>query len=146
MRKEVSAGGIVYKNSPQGKLWLITQHSQNHNWSFPKGLVGDTDPNETLEAAALREVQEEGGVRASIIRKISTPARYTYFLNEESIAKTIWYFLMEYHEGDPVNHDWEVSEARFVSAKKAFEILSYPADREIFRVLLLGIEPRTPTL
>ena len=64
--KEISAGGIVYKKISNYQ-WLICQHSQHKGWVFPKGLVGDKDRNESMDQAALREVEEEGGVRAKII-------------------------------------------------------------------------------
>jgi len=58
---QVSAGGIVFKKEKERIFWLIAQHSQHKGWVFPKGLVGDKDSNESMEKAALREVEEEGG-------------------------------------------------------------------------------------
>lgn len=139
MKTEISAGGIVYQKRGNEYYWLITKHSQNKNWSFPKGLVGDTNKDEPLEAAALREVEEEGGVKAKIIRKIETPSRYIYTFREQKIDKTVWYFLMEYVNGNPEDHDEEMDEAKFVTAKEALETLNYENDRRIFETLLKEI-------
>ena len=57
---EVSAGGIVFKRQTldvKQTLWLICQHSQHKGWVFPKGLVGDGDSTESMETAAVREVE-----------------------------------------------------------------------------------------
>ena len=69
---QTSAGGIVFK----GSLWLICQHSQHKGWVFPKGLVGDNNKNESMEKAALREVGEEGGIKAKIIIKKPIKTKY----------------------------------------------------------------------
>lgn len=133
MKQEVSAGGIVYK-IVGGKLeWLITQHSGGKHWSFPKGLVGDYNPGEPLEEAALREVEEEGGVKAKIVKKIDAPSQYFYTFKGQKIFKTVWFFLMEYVSGSPEDHDWEVSEARFAPAEEVLLTLTFENDKKIFK-------------
>lgn len=139
MKSELSAGGIVYRQTSQGLEWLITKHSQYQKWAFPKGLVGDVDKNELMETAALREVAEEGGVQAKIIRKITTPSRYVYTFNNQKITKTVWYFLMKYVSGDPANHDQEVSKAKFAPANEVLKTLNYENDRRIFQELLASL-------
>lgn len=127
-----SAGGMVYKKN----LWLICQHSQHKGWVFPKGLVGDKDSSESIEEAALREVREEGGVKAKIVNKKPIIARYQYKWKGNLIKKTVYYFLMEYLSGDPKDHDWEVSEAKFLSQSAVEETLSYLSDKKAFRKAL----------
>ena len=74
-KKEISAGGVIFKKIDGQTLWLTTQHSQHKGWTFPKGLVGDRNIKETKEEAALREVKEEGGIETKIINP--TPVRVT---------------------------------------------------------------------
>ena len=131
-KTETSAGGIVYKKQANSVLWLITQHSQNKGWGFPKGLVGDKVRNEPMDSAALREVEEEGGVKAKIIAKIEKPTNYMYKFQGYLIKKTVHYFLMEYISGDPKNHDWEMMDAKFVSAEEVEKTLTYTSDKEAF--------------
>jgi len=128
-KTEISAGGIVYKKNQN--LWLITQHSQFGHWSFPKGLVGDENANETKEEAALREVVEEGGIKARIIKKLPI-VKYKYKFIEDHVDKTVHYYLMEYISGNPENHDWEVSEAKFVSPDEVLRILTHDNDKQAF--------------
>ena len=139
---QTSSGGIVFKKiqNPKSKikniLWLICQHSQHHGWVFPKGLVGDNDKNESMETAALREVEEEGGVKAKIVDKKPIKTGYKYQFEGNLIKKTVYYFLMEYISGDPSNHDWEMSEAKFVPEKEIKETLTYPSDKQAFEKIL----------
>lgn len=127
-----SAGGMVYKKN----LWLICQHSQHKGWVFPKGLVGDKDSAESIEEAALREVREEGGVKAKIVNKKPIIARYQYKWKGNLIKKTVYYFLMEYLSGDPKDHDWEVSEAKFLPQSAVKKTLSYLSDKKAFQKAL----------
>ncbi|MFN4212477.1 MAG: NUDIX hydrolase [Microgenomates group bacterium] len=131
---ETSAGGIVYKKSTNE--WLVVQHSQHKGWVFPKGLVGDKKINEKMEEAALREVEEEGGVKAKIVYNKPVKVSYMYRFNEYLIKKTVYYFLMEYITGDPKNHDWEVSQAKFLPAGEVKKILTYESDKEAFEKIL----------
>ena len=129
---QTSAGGIVFK----GNLWLICQHSQHKGWVFPKGLVGDDDVNESMEQAALREVEEEGGIKAKIINDQPIKVQYSYQWNNVLVKKTVYYFLMEYVSGDPKNHDWEMSDVKFVNEKEVKKTLTYPSDKEAFVKIL----------
>mgnify|MGYP001616557083 CR=1 FL=1 len=129
---QTSAGGIVFKNN----LWLICQHSQHHGWVFPKGFVGDKNKNESNETAALREVEEEGGIKAKIINDQPIKVQYLYQWNNVLVKKTVYYFLMEYVSGDPNHHDWEMSEVKFVTADAIKKTLTYPSDKEAFEEIL----------
>lgn len=136
VRHETSAGGIVFKRRRSHLVWLITQHSQHKGWVFPKGLVGDTVKDEAMEEAALREVEEEGGVEAKIIVKLPAPVSYAYQWKGELIKKTVYYYLMEYISGDPKNHDWEMMDAKFVDESEVERTLSYPTDKKAFEQAL----------
>jgi len=96
MHREFSSGGIVYKKCQMinGKfqiLWLIRKTSASklypkQYWMLPKGRIDDAKgdvpgpmasgkikADETsLQKTALREVGEEAGVEAKIIKKIGT--------------------------------------------------------------------------
>lgn len=135
-KKEVSAGGVVYNKDGDQTLWLITQHSQHKGWGFPKGLIGDENKNETMDTAALREVQEEGGIKATIVNKVPVETAYKYKFQDTLVDKKVFYFLMEYVSGDPKDHDWEVQEAKFVTADEVKNTLTFKADKEAFEKIL----------
>lgn len=142
-KNETSAGGIVYKKINNEVLWLVTQHSQHKGWVFPKGLVGDTDSSETKETAALREVEEEGGVKTRITNPTPIETEYSYEWQETLVHKKVFYYLMEYLSGDPENHDWEMMDAKFVTADDVRKLLKYPADRQAFDEAVIQLTPQT---
>lgn len=136
-KKEVSAGGIVFKKNSNGSVvWLVTQHSKHKHWGFPKGLIGDTHQNEEALSAALREVQEEGGVTAKIILPSPVQVRYMFRFDNILVDKTVHFFLMEYVSGDPNDHDWEVLEAKFVTEEELLNTLSFPTEKKAFTEIL----------
>lgn len=77
-RREFSAGGVVFRkfeipsrlagrrNSKFEVKWLIGKHSGYHKWVLPKGLI---EEGERGFEAALREVEEEMGVKCRILDK-----------------------------------------------------------------------------
>lgn len=132
MKREFSAGGIVFNN---GKV-LLTKHSQNKHWSFPKGLI---DHGQTPEEAALREVKEEGGVEAGIVDKVGY-SKYVYTHKGEKIFKIVTYFLMKYLSGDIKDHDWEVEESGWYEPKEALKQLSFSQDKDLLKKALLHLK------
>lgn len=130
MRREFSAGGIVFNSNGQV---LLTQHSQNKHWSFPKGLLDH--PEETMEDSALREVKEEGGVEAKIIGKVGYN-KYVYTLDGEKIFKVVTYFLMKYISGDIKDHDWEVSDIGWYKVEDALKRLTFSQDKKLLEQAL----------
>lgn len=126
MKREFSAGGIVFNS--QGQV-LLTKHSQNKHWSFPKGLI---DTSQTMEDSALREVKEEGGIEAEIIGKVGY-SKYVYTFKEEKIFKIVIYFLMKYLSGSPKEHDWEVEEANWYEPEAALKQLTFSQDKELLK-------------
>lgn len=130
-KDEISAGGIVFKKKNDQTYWLIVQHSQHKGWVFPKGLVGDKE-DESMEEAALRETKEEGGVKTRVVAKLEKPVGYSYRFKGTLIRKTVHYYLMEHLSGNPKDHDWEVSEAKFFPTDKVKKVLTYDSDRQAF--------------
>lgn len=157
IRREFSSGGIVYRKlksvdnkvdsnennnsklTPSNLEWLVCKHSQNKTWGFPKGLIGDNDKTESIQSAALREVREEGGINAKIILDVPVTTKYSYFWKEEKVNKEVKYFLMEYVSGDVKDHDWEMSEVKFVKENEVLDILSHKADKEAFEQILKSL-------
>ena len=131
-RNEFSAGGIVYKKNNNVIEWLVVQHSKHKGWIFPKGLIGDKLEGESKEETDLREVEEEGGIKAKIVlnKPYSTP--YFYTIQGTKIFKTVYFFLMEYISGDIKNHDNEVSDIKWLPKDEVIKVLSFPADKKMF--------------
>ena len=132
MKFEFSAGGVVFKEEKGQTLILVAQHSQHHGWVFPKGLIGDHKKGEAKEETALREVEEETGVVAKIIKPL-TPVTYWYVFEGEKIKKTVYYFLMEFLSGDISKHDREMENVEWIEPDGILDRLSYKSDKEVWQ-------------
>ena len=84
----IAAGGIVM-NPNQEILWIFRRGF----WDLPKGKL---DPNETIEACAIREVMEETGIDQLVLGKLILKTTHQYhdkFLNKEVEKTTYWYAM-----------------------------------------------------
>jgi 8-oxo-dGTP pyrophosphatase MutT (NUDIX family) len=131
MKMQFSAGGVVFQKQGGQNLILVCQHSQHHGWVFPKVLIGDHVEGEQKEDTALREVEEETGVKGKII-KLLTPVDYWYFFEGEKIHKTVYYFLMEFVSGDITKHDQEMENVEWLPEAEVEKRLTYPADKKVW--------------
>jgi len=127
-KREFSAGGVVYKRGRDGVRWLACKHSGYHKWVFPKGLV---EKGEGMEETALREVEEECGIKTKVIGKIPEPEKYIYTFEGTKIFKQVEYFLMEYVSGDIKDHDFEMEEVEWLEFKEAKERLDFAGAKRV---------------
>ena len=126
----------MFKKQAGQVLWLIRrpspnpQYRGNLGWSFPKGWV---DEGEKLEEAAIREVREEGGVVARIVKKLSTLKIFFTDQNGEKIMKFITYFVMEYESDAMEGFGWETAETKWVTLDEAQKLLVHKNERDLLR-------------
>lgn len=105
IKRIFSAGGIVLKSEDKRVLVLVTQHSKHKGWDFPKGHL---EIGETSKIAALREVEEETGIKAEIIEKVGE-TKYFYYEDGNRVLKTVVFFLMKYLSLGEATTAFEVS-------------------------------------
>jgi 8-oxo-dGTP pyrophosphatase MutT (NUDIX family) len=119
-----AAGGILVRASSGGgnELLVIHRH-RREDWSLPKGKL---EPDEELEAGALREVEEETGFRCRLGRFVG----YTEYVDRRGRPKIVAYWVMDVVEGTFAPND-EVDEVRWVRLDEAMELLSYARDRDL---------------
>jgi len=80
-----AAGGLV--TNPKNEVLFIYR---NNVWDLPKGHI---EKNESIENAAIREVEEECGIeKLSIIQKLIT-TYHIYFLNGIKLKETHWFLM-----------------------------------------------------
>ena len=132
--KEASAGGLVIRRDARGHIDLLLIQQRGHKgWGFPKGWI---EPGESPEQTAVREVEEESGVRAEIICPL--PSTRYFYVNREKrrVAKTVYWFLMKYvGEGDQT-HAHEVVAVEWLPLEQVHGRLSFPNDKELFSVAI----------
>jgi 8-oxo-dGTP diphosphatase len=119
-----AAGGLVLRD---GQVCVVHRPKYD-DWSLPKGKL---DPGETFEEAALREVEEETGLRCRLGDEL---AEVRYRDNKDR-PKVVRYWLMDPLEDLGFSPDAEVDDLRWVNPSEAVELLSYDHDRELVRDL-----------
>ena len=123
-----ASGGVVWRPAPDGAPELVVVHRPRYDdWSLPKGKL---DPGESWEDAALREVEEEVGLRCRLGPELP-PVSYR---DHKGRAKVVRYGLMEPADGAAsFEPNDEVDEMRWVDAGTAEDLLSYPHDVGLVR-------------
>jgi 8-oxo-dGTP diphosphatase len=128
-----AAGGLVVRRAPDGRrLVAVVHRPAREDWSYPKGKL---EPGETFEAAALREVQEETGLRCRLGRFVG----HTEYRDRKDRPKVVAYWVME-ALGGIFRPSEEVDEVRWVDFAEAARLLSYERDRELLIVLAAADE------
>jgi 8-oxo-dGTP pyrophosphatase MutT (NUDIX family) len=120
-----ASGGVVWRRGGRGIEVALVHRPRYDDWSFPKGKL---DPGESWEDAALREVEEEIGLRCRLGHEL--PA--TSYRDNKGRAKVVRYWMMEPLDGEFVPSD-EVDEVRWLALSDADRLLSYEHDRELLR-------------
>lgn len=141
MKREFSAGGIVFKN---GKVLIRRpkanpEYRGNLGWSFPKGWIGEV---EKTEAAAVREVAEEGGVQAIIIKKLPTLKIFFTDQNKEKVMKFVTYFVMEWVKDLREGLGWETEEVKWVTLNEALGMLAFKNEKQLLELAVAGTNLR----
>jgi 8-oxo-dGTP pyrophosphatase MutT (NUDIX family) len=121
--KWASAGGVVLDR--RGRIAVVRQRNRRGRWrwTLPKGRI---DPGETTEAAALREVYEESGLQARIVRPL---------VRHDGRLHFTYFFEMTLERNDAV-YECETKEVRFVTLVEAAKLLRARRDLRVLRQLL----------
>ena len=114
----VTAGGGMVLNSSNEVLFIF----RNGRWDLPKGKV---EKNESIEAGALREVEEETGVKNL---KISKFLQTTYHIFQRKgryrLKVTYWYEMTTDYTGELIPEEKEgIKKVKWKNMEKAQKAL-----------------------
>src|SRR5580704_16429867 len=160
MVREISAGGVVVRKQ-EGAWWMAAielpaeggpakkrsasaktravHPKTKATLCLPKGLV---DPGEKALEAALREVQEETGIAASLITKLAD-IKYMYVRtwgDGQRVFKIVSFYLLRYESGeiDEISEAMriEVARASWIRLQDATKLLAYKGEKQMARQAL----------
>jgi 8-oxo-dGTP diphosphatase len=114
-----AAGGVVMRD---GRL-AVVHRPRYDDWSLPKGKL---EPGETFEQAALREVEEETGLRGRLVRELPS-VEYEV----RGRPKVVRYWLMDVVSDAGFEPNEEVDELRWLSPRDAVALLTYDRDKGV---------------
>ncbi len=121
-----AAGGIVVRRPDDGDIEVALVHRPSYDdWTFPKGKrIGEEEDLQT----ALREVEEETGLRCRVDREVGS----VQYRDRKERDKTVRYWLMT-PEGGTFRPSAEVDEMRWAPFDEAADVLTYEHDRDLLR-------------
>ena len=125
-----SAGAVVYRETPEGPLFLLLNYPQGH-WDFVKGHV---EEGETDVQAAVREAREETGITDLDFEDgFKKTVRYTFYIpGGRAVHKSVVFFLARTRTSKVVISDehrgyaWDtmdaaIKKATFENARRVLE-------------------------
>ena len=131
-KQAVSAGGLVVEDRPDGR-WVVLISRRNAvghlQWTLPKGGL---EAGEDLEGAAIREVEEETGLRSSIREKLGV-VDYWFVWRPDEVRyhKYVHYYLMDFLGGDTTLHDDEAEDVVWMPIAEALRRLTHSNERRL---------------
>jgi len=133
--EEKAAGGVVYRRAESGFKMLLIR-DRFGKITLPKGKE---EPGETPEQTAVREIEEETGIRARI-EELLDETHYEYEKADGTrVRKTVRYYLLEAVGGELAVQREEIGDARWVAPEEAIRLqqaAGYPNNHAVFRKAL----------
>jgi 8-oxo-dGTP pyrophosphatase MutT (NUDIX family) len=120
---------VVDRSGREPRAALIARHDRRGRlvWSLPKGHV---EQGETPEQAAVREVEEETGIRGRVLAPLGT-IDFWFVAEQRRVHKTVHHYLLEARAGELSDADIEVVEVAWVPLQEVAGTLAYADERRL---------------
>ena len=140
MPVERSAGAVIYRETKQGREYLLLHHQAIANkrvlkpidghWSFAKGHV---EKGETTEQTVRREIKEETGItQLEFIPDFKETIRYFVNYNGEKRLKFVAFFLVKTSEKN-VTISFEHQGFAWCGYEHAYKAVTYSSDKKVLK-------------
>lgn len=130
MIEAVSCGGVVIF---RGKILVLYKHCHNkyEGWVLPKGTM---EEGESRTDTALREVYEEAGVQASVMKYVGT-SQYTFNVPENIVSKEVHWYLMiaDSYYSKPQREEY-FTDSGYYKYHEAYHLLKFPNEKQILEL------------
>ena len=127
MIEAISCGGVVIF---RGKILLLYKNYMNKSdgWVLPKGTVED---GEEYTETALREVLEETGANATIMKYIGK-SNYRFTIPDDVVEKKVhWYLMMaDSYYSKPQREEYFV-DSGYYKYHEAYHLLKFSNEKQI---------------
>ena len=127
MIEATSCGGVVIF---RGKILLLYKNFKNkyEGWVLPKGTV---EKGEKHVETALREVFEESGVKATVMRYIGK-SEYSFSVPQDVVEKEVYWYLMmaDNYYSRPQREEFFV-DSGYYKYHEAYHLLRFSNEKQI---------------
>ncbi len=121
------AGGVVFDD--EGRVLLLGH--RDGVWVFPKGHI---DEGEDALTTALREIEEESGIRATIPDPDTSFT--TSYVNARGEDRLITWFIGQVSEASFSQREAIFPDGGFFDPDEALRQLTFPEDRQLLERIL----------
>ncbi len=130
MIQATSCGGIVIH---RGKILVLYKNYKNkyEGWVLPKGTV---EEGEEFQETAVREVFEEGGVKARVIKYIGK-SKYSFKIPGDTVEKDVHWYLMiaDSYNSKPQKEEYFL-ESGYYKYCEAYHLLKFPNEKQMLEL------------
>lgn len=141
-REDFSAGGVAYRPLPDGsgnEVALIATRGGTR-WQLPKGT---REPGETAEQTAIREVEEEVGLRTAnegFLKAVEYWYWDTYNRDvPELVHKRVDFFLLLVTGGELTDDCFEVDATGWFTLEQAQQVLTFRGEQEVLAAAIAAL-------
>lgn len=127
MIEATSCGGVVIF---RGKILLLYKNYKNkyEGWVLPKGTV---EEGEEYKETAIREVMEETGAEASIIKYVGK-SQYTFNTPQNTVQKDVhWYLMMSDSYYSKPQREEFFMDSGYYKFHEAYHMLKFTNEKQI---------------
>ena len=129
-----AAGGVVWRRGPDGAIEVVVVHRPRYDdWSLPKGKQ---EPGERRRDTALREVEEETGLRCVRGPKLGPPIEYevTPPAGRRYLKRVTWWAMTVAEDLGFAPND-EVDRVRWVPLESLADVLTHEVEHGLVHLL-----------
>jgi 8-oxo-dGTP diphosphatase len=124
----LAAGGVLWRSGRRGPELAVIHRPRRRDWSLPKGKL---EPGERFREAALREVREETGCRARLLRFAGS----SFYLSKRG-PKAVLFWEMAIEGKCRFEPNDEVDRLEWLTPSEAIERVHRASERRLLRRLL----------
>lgn len=127
MIEAISCGGVVIF---RGKVLLLYKNYRNkyEGWVLPKGTVEEGEDHKTT---ALREVKEETGADAVIVKYVGKSS-YTFTTVNDTVSKNVhWYLMMANSFYSKPQREEYFCDSGFYKYHEAYHLLKFSNEKQV---------------
>jgi 8-oxo-dGTP diphosphatase len=134
-----AAGAVVWRPAGRGSRIAVVHRPKYDDWSLPKGKL---EPDEHVLLAAVREVEEETGLRVRLSR--SLPPVF-YAVAGEPKRVDYWVATVE-QVATAFTPNQEIDELAWLPVRTAGKRLTYQRDADTVAAFLAAPRPTSPLI